>query len=44
MNILARRNCHSGRLKTGIPDAGNHLNSAWVQLTCIAAICKALAA
>ena len=28
MNILARRNHNSGKLETGIPDAGNQLNSA----------------
>jgi len=28
LNILARRNHNSGKLETGIPDAGNQLNSA----------------
>ena len=28
VNILARRNHNSGKLETGIPDAGNQLNSA----------------
>ena len=44
MNILVQRNHNSGNLETGIPDAGNRLNSAWVICAWIVFVCQALAA
>ena len=44
MYILARGNRNSGKLETGIPDAGNQLNSAYAIYACINGICQAHAA